>query len=167
MHCHCHMISRYAGDVADPGAGCGALCRERRSIEKKFDPQVIAGLYSRGFQLHENSAGSLKKNNRDYFGRIKNDAMITPIAGPSAGIQLICPFTRILNRAPVANATTPNTNEYQIFSIGIITLHVTLTIFPRYGYTPGNRLYHHFFQCTNRADVPGCPCHRFSYHVGF
>ncbi|MGB7788856.1 HIT family protein [Methanoregula sp.] len=34
MHCHCHVIPRYAGDVGDPRGGVGGLCRGGGGIEE-------------------------------------------------------------------------------------------------------------------------------------
>ncbi|MGB7992715.1 HIT domain-containing protein [Methanoregula sp.] len=30
MHCHCHMIPRYAGDVRNPQGGIRGIVREKR-----------------------------------------------------------------------------------------------------------------------------------------
>jgi len=47
----------------------------------------------------------------DYLNLVKKNAtMVTPIAGPKVGIQLIFPSMKQLNIAPVANATSPKVN---------------------------------------------------------
>ena len=53
--------------------------------------------------------------------------MVTPIAGPKVGIQLIFPSMKQLNIAPVANATSPKVNGYKFFSI-LFSLWISTTL---------------------------------------